>query len=98
MKMLRVFDGAREVSLKFNKDKCNINSTEVKFLSHIVNGKGVTPDQNKIKAIVDMPSPKSVKDLYKFLGMINYLRIYIHNLTDETTFLRSQLKNIILWT
>jgi len=39
-----VFDRAREVNLKFNKSKCIIGVTEVKFLGHVFNSEGVKPD------------------------------------------------------
>lgn len=59
------------MNLKFNIDKCNFSKSEIKFLGHIFNNKGVKPDNAKIKAIQEMPTPKSVKDLQRFLGMIN---------------------------
>lgn len=62
----KVFDKAIEVNLKLNKDKCYFGVNEVKFLGHIFNGQGVKPDNDKVRAIVDMPSPKSVKDLQRF--------------------------------
>jgi len=76
----KVLDRAREVNLKFNKSKCIIGVTEVKLLGHVFNSEGVKPDPDKITAIVNMPSPKSVKDLQRFLGMINYLSSYIPKL------------------
>ncbi|CAI6364864.1 unnamed protein product [Macrosiphum euphorbiae] len=96
-RLKKVLDRAREVNLKFNKSKCIIGVTEVKFLGHVFNSEGVKPDPDKIKAIVNMPSPKSVKDLQRFLGMINYLSSYIPKLADETTLLRSLLKKNTSW-
>lgn len=43
-----------------------------------------------------MPSLKSIKDLQRLLGMINYLSSYIPKLTDETSLLCSLLKKIHL--
>jgi transposase InsO family protein len=97
IRLKKVFNRAREVNLKLNKDKCNFGANEVKFLGHIFNGQGVKPDNDKVRAIVDMPSPKSVKDLQRFLGMLNYLSSYIPNLADETATLRLLLKKDSAW-
>ena len=34
---------------------------------------GMRPDENKIKAICNMPPPKNLVELQSFMGMINYL-------------------------
>jgi len=79
------------------KSKCLIGVTEVKFFDHVFNSEGVKPDPDKITAIVNMPSPKSVKDLQRFLCMINYLSSYIPKLANETTLLRRLLKKNTSW-
>ncbi|XP_060874020.1 uncharacterized protein K02A2.6-like [Metopolophium dirhodum] len=96
-RLKKVLDRAREVNLKFNKSKCIIGVTKVKFLGHVFNSERVKPDPDKIKVIVNIPSPKSVKDLQRFLGMINYLSSYIPKLADETTLLRSLFKKNTSW-
>jgi len=70
---------------------------EVKLLGHIFNKNGVKPDDEKVKAITNLPSPKCKKDLQRFLGMINYLSLYIPNLAAESTILRDLLKKNSLW-
>ena len=41
-------------------------------------------DQNKVKAISSTNAPQNMKELQKFLGSINYLRIFISNLVGKT--------------
>ncbi|XP_050548981.1 uncharacterized protein K02A2.6-like [Daktulosphaira vitifoliae] len=96
-RLKKVFGRAREMNLKFNKNKCKFGVTEVKFLGHVFNNQGVSPDPDKIKAIINMSSPNSVKELQRFLGMLNYLSSYIPNLADETASLRSLLKKDTTW-
>lgn len=43
-RLKKVLDRAREVNLKFNKSKCIIGVTEVKFLGHVFNSEGIKPD------------------------------------------------------
>jgi len=63
-------------------------------LGHVFNRKGVTPDPDKITAILNMSSPKSITDLQRFLGMIKYLISYISKKADETTLLRHCLRKL----
>ena len=46
---------ARECNVKFNRDKIQLNQTEVSYLGHIVLADGLKPDPKKVQAIVDMP-------------------------------------------
>ncbi|XP_064483016.1 uncharacterized protein K02A2.6-like [Ornithodoros turicata] len=48
---------------------------------------GVTPDQSKIAAIVDMPAPTNVTELKRFLGMVNFIARFIPNLAAKTALL-----------
>ena len=41
-------------------------------------------DQNKEKAIASANAPQNKKELQKFLGQLNYLRIFIFNLAGKT--------------
>ncbi|XP_030039191.2 uncharacterized protein K02A2.6 [Manduca sexta] len=92
-----VFKKAREVNLKFNKSKCLFDKSEVAYIGHIFNKEGIAPDKSKVEAIIDMPRPENVKDLQRYLGMINYLGSYIPNLAQETSVLRDLLKKQNIW-
>ena len=93
----KVLHRARERNIKFNKKKIQLRVTEVKYLGNIVSAKGFTPDPEKIKAIVEMPLPKSKQYLQRLLGMVNYLSQYIPNMSEITAPLRTLLKKDIQW-
>lgn len=66
---------------RFNKYKVVINASkslfgvkELPFLGFYVTTSGISPLQDKIKAIQDYPQPKTAKQLRRFLGMINFYR------------------------
>jgi len=44
----------------------------VEFLEVVIGKEGIKMEKEKIKAIVDWPVPKSVKEVQKFLGLANY--------------------------
>ncbi|XP_047987077.1 uncharacterized protein K02A2.6-like isoform X1 [Leguminivora glycinivorella] len=92
-----VFRKAREVNLKFNKSKCMFDKSEITYVGHVFNRNGISADKSKVEAIVKMPRPENVKDLQRFLGMVNYLGSYIPNLANETNLLRSLLKKQNIW-
>ena len=45
--------------LKLNTDKCVFAATELILLGHIIPGKGVYPDPEKVRAIKDMHFSRS---------------------------------------
>lgn len=53
------------------------------------------PDPEKIEVIRQFPEPENKKNLQKMLGMINYLRQFIPNLSEITSPLRELLKKDI---
>ena len=52
-----------KANLKLNKDKCQFGVNELKFVGHIFSGEGVKADPEKIKAILQMPSPQDKTEL-----------------------------------
>ena len=59
-----------------NKAKCEFGVHIVKFLDHIIDGKGLRADPARLKAIQDLEQPKNVSQLRRFMGMANQLKIY----------------------
>ena len=58
---------------------------------------GIRPDPKKSSEIADLPSPTGVKDLQRFLGMVQYLAPFIPNLSDKTSILRGLIKKDTPW-
>ncbi|KAJ8031349.1 hypothetical protein HOLleu_28054 [Holothuria leucospilota] len=92
-----VLKRAKENNLKFNKSKCKIGVTEVKYLGQVLNEEGVKPDVSKIEAIEKMKSPTCKKELQRFIGMIQYLSKFIPSLSAEAAPLRQLLKQNSDW-
>ena len=55
-----------------NPLKCEWGVNTCKYLGYILSPKGLTMAQDKIKAIVDWPTPRKVKDVQSFLGFANF--------------------------
>ncbi|XP_059056153.1 uncharacterized protein K02A2.6-like [Achroia grisella] len=95
LKML--LDRARQVGIKFNRAKCEFCVPQVTYLGHKFNSEGMHVDNNKLKAIKDMPKPQDRKSLERFLGMINYLSKFIPNYSQVASPLRQLLKKDTVW-
>lgn len=87
-----VIERAKKLNIRFNKEKIQFKQNHVKYLGHIFSQDGISADEDRIKSITDLKNPKNKKDLQKILGMINYLRKFIPNLSEKTVLLRELLK------
>ena len=90
-----VFLKIKERGFKLNKSKCQIRKQSNVFLEHIISLKGIKIDLLKTEAITKMSLPRSVNELERFLGMVNYLGKFIPNLAEHVTSLRNLLKKIL---
>ena len=87
-----VFHKALKNGVRFNVDKIKFCVRSAKYMGHIVTNQGVKADPEKIAAIKDLPTPQSVTDLRRVMGMIAYITKYIPNMADFTEPLRFLLK------
>ena len=52
--------------LVFNSHKCSISQLQITFYGAIFTSKGMKPDQTKIQALQDHPTPENHKQLQSF--------------------------------
>ncbi|RVX20921.1 Retrovirus-related Pol polyprotein from transposon 17.6 [Vitis vinifera] len=57
-----------EFKLRLNPKKCTFGVTSGKLLGHIVSERGIEVDPEKIRAILDMPAPRTEREIRGFLG------------------------------
>ena len=57
------FDTLRQYNMKLNPSKCAFGVSLGKFLGFMVSQKGIKVNPNKIQAILNMESPKNVKEV-----------------------------------
>ncbi|GBN81655.1 Transposon Ty3-G Gag-Pol polyprotein [Araneus ventricosus] len=73
----QVFDRLRKFGLVLNRDKCVFAVENLSFLGHKIDKYGITPLPEKVEAISNFPRPKTVQDLRRFLGMLNFFRRFL---------------------
>jgi len=66
-----------ENNLYVKLEKCKWRMREVEFLGVVIGLKGIKMEEEKVKGVLDWPMPKCIKDIQKFLGLVNYYRQFI---------------------
>ncbi|XP_014511566.1 uncharacterized protein LOC106770264 [Vigna radiata var. radiata] len=59
------------------ESKCVFAQQQLEYLGHIVSAIGVAADPSKIQAMVEWPTPCSIKSLRGFLGLTGFYRRFI---------------------
>ena len=65
-----------------NPKKCTFGVTSGKLLGHTISERGIEIDPEKIRSILDMPAPRTEKDIKGFLGKLQYISRFIAKLID----------------
>ena len=78
--------------VKLEKYKQKIR--EVRFLRVVIEPKGIKIEKEKIKRVLDWPTPKGVKDVQKFLGLANYYQQFIKDFVAIVRPLYNMVKKI----
>ena len=71
----------KKYNLRLNPKKCVFGVTSRKLLGHIVSERGIEVDTEKIKAIQEMPVPKTEKDVQGYIGKLQYISRFIAKFT-----------------
>ena len=70
---------AEKYNLRLNPKKCVFGVTLGKLLGHIVSQKGIEVNPDKIRAIKEMPAPKTEKEVRGSIGRLQYISRFIPN-------------------
>jgi hypothetical protein len=67
----------REHQLYAKFRKCDFFQKQIHYLGHVIYEEGVAVDPDKIRSIMEWPTPKDVSDIRSFMGLAGYYRIFI---------------------
>ena len=80
-----VLERLLSTGFRLNRTKCKFLQSSVVYLGHVIDGEGLHPTEDKLKAIRDSPTPKDVTALKSFLGLVMfYSRFMPHHSTALT--------------
>ena len=63
-------------------EKCEFEKEEVEFLGIVIKPGTLNMAKDKLKGILEWPTPKNVKNIRQFLGFCNFYRRFIPNFAN----------------
>ena len=79
-----VFKCIRRAGLKFTIENCHFGVRQVEFLGRIISPDGVSPQSHKTQNFLNkLRFPKCKKALQRYLGFVNYYKIYIPRMAEK---------------
>ena len=91
------FQILRSYNMKLNPAKCAFGVSAGKFLGLIVNHRGIEANPEKIKAVLDMPSPSGIKEAQRLTGRIAALSRFVSRASDKCQPFFQVLKKAFQW-
>ena len=95
--LVEAFQILKEYNMKLNPAKCAFGVSAGKFLGFIVNNRGIEANPDKIKAVLDMPSPSNIKEVQRLTGRIAALSRFVSRANDKCQPFFQVLEKAIQW-
>ncbi|GKF26537.1 reverse transcriptase domain-containing protein [Tanacetum coccineum] len=64
------FRTLRKINMKLNPKKCTFGAVEGMFLGYMIGSKGIKPCPEKIEDVLQLPSPRTVKEVQSLNGKL----------------------------
>ncbi|XP_008239189.1 PREDICTED: uncharacterized protein LOC103337802 [Prunus mume] len=78
-----MFGILKDYRMRLNPAKCAFGVSSGKFLGFMISQRGIEDNPEKIKAIVDMETPKTQKDIQSLTGRVAALTCFISKAIDK---------------
>ncbi|GJV79531.1 reverse transcriptase domain-containing protein [Tanacetum coccineum] len=73
----KTFDNLRKINMNLNLKKCSFGVKERKFLGYMVTSEGIRANPKKTKALADLQSPRTLKEMQILSGNLAALNRYL---------------------
>ena len=77
------FNILRKYNIKLNHAECIFVVASEKFLGFMVSQRGVEANSDKVKAIIEIKSPKTVKEVQSLVGKVAALNRFVFRATNK---------------
>ncbi|GJY78831.1 reverse transcriptase domain-containing protein [Tanacetum coccineum] len=94
MDIAETFDNLQKINMKLNPKKFSFSVEEGKFLGYTVTSDGIRANPKKTKAIADMQSPKTLKEMQSLSGKLAVLNRFLARSAERSLPFFETLKNI----
>ena len=95
--VIKVIKRLEENDLYVKPEKCKWKMREVGFLGVVIGLEGIRMEKEKVKGVLEWPTPKCVKDVQKFLGLVNYYCQFIEGFASIARPLHDLVKKDKKW-
>ena len=75
---------AKEFDMEFNKEKSSFCQTKINFLGHTIENQQIKPDDSRYKNLLDFPTPTTLVQLNRLIGLFAYYSKWIPNCSSLT--------------
>nr|GFA89625.1 reverse transcriptase domain-containing protein [Tanacetum cinerariifolium] len=89
------FRTLRKVNMKLNPKKCSFGLAEGVFLGYVITPEGIKPCPDKTTAVLQLPSPQTVKEVQSLNGKLASLNRFLSKLAEKSLPLFQILKKCI---
>ncbi|KAG9393905.1 Retrotransposable element Tf2 155 kDa protein type 1 [Carpediemonas membranifera] len=69
----------RQYNLRLKAPKCSLGTSETEVVGYVLNGEGMKLAEGRIKSILELPRPRTVKELERLLGSFNYVSKFVQD-------------------
>lgn len=87
-----VFSRIRSAGLTVSREKCIFCKPELKYLGYVIDRNGLHVDNDKVSAILNIPTPANVTEVRRVIGMMSWYRRFIPNFSTLTAPLTNLVK------
>ena len=95
--VVEIIKRLEENDLYVKLEKCKWKVREVGFLGVVIGPEGIKMEEEKVKGILEWPTPKCIKDVQKFLGLANYYCRFIEGFAAVARLLHDMVKKDKRW-
>ncbi|CAK1594924.1 unnamed protein product [Parnassius mnemosyne] len=92
-----VFERLRMFKLRANREKCVFARDRLKYLGHVISNDGMSPDEDKVRAVLDIKEPTNLQQLRTFLQTCSWFRKFIPEFAKVAEPLTCLTKKSQMW-
>ncbi|GKF23628.1 reverse transcriptase domain-containing protein [Tanacetum coccineum] len=82
--IVETFRALRKINMKLNPKKCTFGATEGMFLGYLIEPDGIKPCPEKTKAVIQLPSPRTTKEVQSLNGKLAGLNRFLSKSADKS--------------
>ena len=94
----KTFNTLRQYSMKLNPAKCAFGVSSGKFIGFMISQRGIEANPEKVRAILEMSSQKTIKEVQSFTEKVAVLNRFVSKATNKCLPFFKTLKQAFVWT